>query len=274
MSKERKKSLETDIPEKCRLSASSYVNGIIFTPRIYGCRVGISVMRKDDGKISTKKYLDTPLGGILSDDKEVILATVDVPGNMLILIGIIWTIILYCVNKNLALLFGMISFWLAIPEISQLFQLFFKMHISKEFASMGRYHAAEHKAINAYEKLKRAPKDIEELNKYSRFCKNCGVRMNFMPAIPKIVFFISVLYSQDILSALLITAVISTILIMMLSRGMFRLLQVFITKKPGKEELEVALQGIRTVEKFVSSARFEKVDEGNFLCFSYPFDES
>ena len=79
---------------KAYLETHEDVNGIIFTPRIYGCRVGISVMRKDDGKISTKKYLDTPLGGILSDDKEVKLTAMYIPGNMIILIGIIWTIIL------------------------------------------------------------------------------------------------------------------------------------------------------------------------------------
>lgn len=273
MSKERKQNLETGKQKRCRIDANSYANGIVFMPCIYGCRIGISVTRRENGAINTKTYLNKSLQEIIADDKEIKVISMYVPGNIVLFLGIVCILIFYSMNKNFILLLSLISLWIAVPKMFLLFSLIYQMKVSKSLESMGRYHAAEHKAINAYKKLGRAPKNIKELDKFSRFCKNCGVKYNFLSAIPEVLFSITLVFLQDVPKSLLMTAIISSILIWLICSGKLRFLQVFITEKPGEKELEVALHGIRTVEEFESSARFKKVNGENFVYFDYPFDE-
>lgn len=273
MCEERNQNLETGNHLKCKINANSYTNGIIFIPCILGCRIGVSVMRKEDGGISVKSYLDASYDEITADDKEVKITYLGIPGIWTILFGIL-ILITICLYKNedAIWLLSRSSLLMAISEIVLVIKLIYEMKISRTLAEMGRYHAAEHKAVNAYKKLGRAPKDIQELNKYSRFCKSCGVKENLKFAVPKITFCITLLCTHDLLKGMIFTIPISIVLLILIDIGAFRFLQIFITQKPTNSELDLALKGIKTVDKFISSARFENVDGKNILHIDCPIE--
>lgn len=127
--------------------------------------------------------------------------------------------------------------------------------------SLGRYHAAEHMAIDAYLKYKRVP-TLEEIRKASRFQENCGSRMVFRRLgffLPLSITFFTVnfvdsrLYIVEIVISLLIGILVSR-------KSIGKYLQVFFTNKPTDQELEVAIKGIKALHEAEDDFG-EKMDE-------------
>lgn len=273
MSEEREKNLKAGNYDNCNINASSYLNGIIFMPIIYGCRIGISAVENEKGEISVRSYLEKSFGEIIQEDERLEVAGVSIPGWQYVLIMCICTIIFALkLNKGMNWIIAMCSFMLAVPKIVLIAKIIYKVKISGELARMGRFHAAEHMAVNAYRKLKRAPRGVLELENFSRYSKTCGVKEDIKPIIPKLLFGITLLITQNLLKSILITIPISIIIISLINAGVFRKLQILVTEKPTPDELYLALIGIRTVDEYVSSARFKNVDGINFLNIEKPIE--
>lgn len=273
MSEERKQNLRTENFNNCKINASSYLNGIIFMPIIYGCRIGVSVVKKEDGSLSVKSHLDKSFWEIIQEDEEVEVTEISVPGLRDVLIACILTIVVAVILKmNINYTIAICSLILAVPKIVLIAKLVYKVKISGELAQMGRYHAAEHMAVNAFRELKRAPIGIYEIEKFSKYSKTCGVKEEIKPIIPKLLFCISLLVTQDLLKSIIITIPISIIIIHMISAGVFRFFQILVVEKPTCDELYLALVGIKVVDEYVSSVRFKNVEGENFLDIEKPIE--
>lgn len=127
--------------------------------------------------------------------------------------------------------------------------------------SLGRYHAAEHMAIDAYLKYKRVP-TLEEIRKASRFQENCGSRMVFRRLgffLPLSITFFTAGFVD--LKFYIVEVVISLLIGILVSRkSIGKYLQVFITNKPTDQELEVAIKGIKALQEAEDDFG-EKMDE-------------
>lgn len=113
--------------------------------------------------------------------------------------------------------------------------------------SLARFHAAEHMAINAYEKYQRIP-TFEEIKRSSRFSKSCGSMKHLKQIAICSLISLSVAFLADWNS---IAYFISLVLIVVLSYfdGWIRFLQIFITSKPSDKEIEVAIEGLKNFEE-------------------------
>lgn len=110
-----------------------------------------------------------------------------------------------------------------------------------------RLHGAEHTVVNAYEKLGRIP-TVEEASKFSRFNNNCGTNYYSSHFITVIVL---VIMSFNLTSWYRVIAFFTIIFISnaLVKLGVFNFTQFITTQNPKKEELEVAIEGIKLWEK-------------------------
>lgn len=154
------------------------------------------------------------------------------------------------ISKQVSIAFALIYFSItALRDLLEFCQLSFNLKLGKN-KSTARFHAAEHKAVNAYKKKQGIP-SMEEVKKASRFDKICGSRKY----IDKILFFL--LVSIVIALSAFVKIYVHTILVIFVlltfllekKYGMFRFLQILVMNKPTDKELEVALAGIKFFDK-------------------------
>lgn len=136
--------------------------------------------------------------------------------------------------------------------------------------SVGRYHAAEHMAINAYNTLHRIP-TVEEVKKFSRFSKNCGSERN----IRNIIIFssLSILFAINISKfsfwLILLYPILFILMILDMKYSILRFLQILVTNKPTDLEIKVAIKGIEELEKFEKDfkEKFQTIPFPTFFIF-------
>ena len=166
-----------------------------------------------------------------------------------IAIGII-AILSIIISKQVSIAIALIYFsMIALRDLIKFCQLSCKVKLGK-YKSVGRFHAAEHKAINAYQTKGGIP-SIEEIKRASQFEKKCGSRSY----IDKIVSFglvsIIIALAPFIKFYVYVILFILVLVFSMLGKkyGIFRFLQIFVTNKPTEKELEVALAGVQLFDK-------------------------
>ena len=124
-----------------------------------------------------------------------------------------------------------------------------KLGKSKQLA---RFHAAEHMSLNAYRSLGRVP-TLEEIKKYSRFSKYCGSRdMLESSCFNSLLILIFIIFESNNLIPLIILGVLMLIL-KLTHTPVFKVLgflQILVTNKPTDLELNVAIEGLKELEKF------------------------
>lgn len=186
------------------------------------------------------------MGGLISTNKEK-ERKVELYCKIAIGITAILSII---ISKQISIAIALIYFsMIALKDLIEFCQFSWSIKVGK-FKSTARFHAAEHKVINAYRKKQRVP-TIEEIRKASRFDKMCGSK-NY---INKIVIF--GLVSIVIALAPFIKLHEYSILLMLVcifswlgkKYEIFRFLQIFVTNKPTDKELKVALAGVQFFDK-------------------------
>ena len=154
------------------------------------------------------------------------------------------------------------------------------------------FHAAEHMAINAYNKLGRIP-TYEEVEKESRFSKYCGslfffnkIFLDFVVCIIIFVLATSIKYSfiflkyQNEISqidyarqSLMLVLIYATIILLIFlvykpfkdfitKHGLLRHLEVFFTAKPTEKEITLAIKGLENYEQ-MENELIAKMDELN-----------
>lgn len=125
----------------------------------------------------------------------------------------------------------------------------FQMKLGKS-KSLGRYHAAEHMAVNAYNDLGRAP-TLEEVRTYSRFDENCGSMREFRKIISVLPQIVVLCFCTRIYGIAYIICVIvaSAIAVWGMDAKVKKYLQILITNKPTDIELKNAVEGIKKLEE-------------------------
>lgn len=105
-----------------------------------------------------------------------------------------------------------------------------------------KFHAAEHMALNAYEKLNRVP-SLEEIRKYSRFYDSCDSNLILFAILESFIVFICSFIPDLFLT--LVGIFFCTFIIFILSLlHCMNFLQFFNTAVPTDKELSVAIQGM------------------------------
>lgn len=236
-------------------NAKSKQNGIIFYSNEYQ-DMGINTYRTNDGKIrkslvTTSTNKDRSLENIINGNQKITFETETIIFNItLISICLLLNNIRYVCS---ALLF--------VYAVSYNFLWFIKAAIKMkledgEAKSIARYHAAEHMAINAYQKYQRIP-TIEEVNNSSRISKGCGSK----EIIYKIVQFVSIclilaFYKGDYFNEIVLILLDVAFVGLANEKGWLTFFQLLITEKPSNAEIEVAIEGLKNYEELEEKIRY------------------
>lgn len=159
-------------------------------------------------------------------------------------------IILSLFTKNISVIFAVIYMALFVSkDLFNLVYLVFQIKLGKG-KRIGRYHAAEHMAIGAYEKYKRVP-TLAEIRTVSRFQENCGSRIIFKRIglfLPLSLIFLSASFVD--IKVYIVECVIMVIIAILTSRkSTVKYLQILVTNKPTDKELQVAIKGIKALQE-------------------------
>lgn len=135
--------------------------------------------------------------------------------------------------------------------------------------ALGKFHSAEHKAINAYRELKRVP-SLEEVKKASRFHPNCGsgiIFRNIGTSLPLCIVLLS--YRFVDFKIYIIELIIAIVIVIISTKlSILKYLQILVTNKPTDKELLVAIKGIEALQK-EENAYISHINENNLLGFDY-----
>lgn len=203
----------------------SFTNGISFSNHDFETKVTISkennieINNLNSNKISSfqKKFIIIYLVSSIF----IFLFSIFYIKNILIIISFIW----YCLYSHTSTLALIINIFIGI--------------IKPDYK---RFHGAEHKVLNYYKVNKKIPK-IEELSTYSRFSSTCGsIEQTFKSTYGIIFLYISLKFLETNLilaiGLMCITFICCYILYIL---NVFAFTQVFITSKPSKKHLQVAI---------------------------------
>jgi len=115
--------------------------------------------------------------------------------------------------------------------------------------SIAKFHAAEHKVLNAYKKLKRIP-TIEETKKFSRFSTQCGSIVRTFRIVMFFLFSIlmtCILHYNNMIYLFCVLFVLE-LMVLAVKHGWLNFLQVFFTSIPTDKEIKLAVEGLRQFE--------------------------
>ena len=230
-------------------NASSEQDGIVFySEKFPGLGVTSNVM--PDGSIRAvpypviiKDFLDLWGDGLLKDytiSRRTVVAI-----NLLIIVASIF-------SRNIWLIYSALFFSVyASRRFYQMIVIFAAVKCGK-LKNYGRFHSAEHMAINAYNTLGHVP-SLDEIKHYSRFTKYCGSRIPIGECFYRLLMsLIPAIFGAYCTSVFIIVAVI---LLVVPDEKLMQLyylnpLQFFVTNKPTDLELNVAIEGLKELERF------------------------
>lgn len=251
--------------------ARSKLNGIVFYSNIFPV-IGLEAYYDDAGKIQTRLTF-TPVDEIDQCFEEG-NASRRAKRSVIVfdIFLIISSIIISIFTKNFTFTISSILFSIfASRNLLDLMEFSYKKKIKNGYEYwILKFHAAEHMAVNAYEKQQKVP-TMEEVRKASRFSIKCGSQgilfktfwfLILAIAIPLLSYF-------DIITYMIGIAIISIILNVADNNGWLVFLQVFTTKKTTDKELALAVEGLKQFE--IMEELLIKEDEMTLLR-QYPND--
>lgn len=243
--------------------ALSTKNGIVMYSNKYPI-IGVRTYYNEDDEI--KK--EVTIGGSILDN--IISGNNDIDYNNIIKTERILFTAFCFATIILSILFCNMSFFVA------LIGLFYSKTISdyaligvevrsyqkqrKDKNSIPRFHAAEHKVINAYEKKQNIP-TFEEVEKASRFSKKCGTMAFFNNMIRSTCFavFLIVLsissasynlsFWQILLVSFFAAFIFYTVFYFIKEFDLLRFMQILVTEKPTEREINLAIEAIKNFEE-------------------------
>lgn len=250
------------------INARSKKNGIVFYSNIFPF-IGMEAILDDSENIQTnvvdqglEKFIDYL--GILHEGETK-------PNKKWIIIFdaaiLFLSIILSVIFKNFGFVLGAIYFsvFVSIDLYSFVNGAIRLKKKGKNGYSIAKFHGAEHKVLNAYERLQRIP-TLEEAKKYSRFSRLCGSRSKiyrmFMFTLLTVAIVLHIICSFNYIIYLSIVFAIVGIIIIAEKHGLLNFFQVFVTSKPGDKEINLAIEGLKQFE--ILEDRLENGEEISF----------
>ena len=217
--------------------------------------------------------------------------------NIFIVIMLFLSIFLTIFSKNVV--FGLIFMYFYSRNTFEYYQMFYL--VVTEFKtkngtkrSLAKFHAAEHKAINAYTKKQEVP-TFEEVKKASRFSEKCGSMMLFNKimedtsyALVLIVFtecinlilekfnIANILWLRITVSiafAVILIGVYAILFDFVKRKGLFKFMQVFDTTNPTEKEINLAIEAIKNFEQLEKDILSGNTKSVKIICGSDGFKE-
>lgn len=233
------------------LAARSKRNGIIFYSNICPF-LGCETFLDSSGKINNEViYMDSKSNSFSEVSKQE-----KPPSKWKIIVFDILLIITCILLKNINLIIAAFYFSLVVSfDFFRFLKVSYHLKLKKGINySTGKFHAAEHMVLNAYEKLQRVP-TLEELKSFSRFSKSCGSRSITDQLILEIIVSLCLAFGATlpIPIYLLLLVIVCTFVIISIKTGLFRFAQILLTNKPSDKELQLAIEGIKNFEEMENS---------------------
>lgn len=126
----------------------------------------------------------------------------------------------------------------------------FCIHVSGSKKSFGRFHAAEHMAVGAYNSLGKVP-TLSEVKKYSKLSEHCGSMFMINDVILGLnVCMVGILYTRFGFFLGLTLAILTTFLLFFAKeKNAFLFVQNLVLSKATDTELQVAIDGLKFLEE-------------------------
>lgn len=244
--------------EKRVESARSQSDGIIF----YSNQVpmlGVRSYVTDDGR-----YVAGPTITIMEDifgflDGEGLMKYV-LEKKVVILLNLL-LLVLILLTHDFWLIFGAVYFIVfASKHMYQLIAFVLAIKIG-EARSVGRFHSAEHMAVNAYNTLKRIP-SFDEICACSRFTLDCGSRILIRRSLIYTIISLEIMTFGRMNGYVYLAIIIVTSIVIALFDKFkwYKFFQVLVTNKPSKVELMVAYKGIVAFDRMENDIENECCD--------------
>lgn len=195
------------------------------------------------------------------------LSQMHIKRNTMLLMGLSFMMALIALNvfNNIYVFWALSWFGLTVAGklvsfLTFVYQL--KMGNQKQTA---RFHGAEHKVINAYEKLQRIP-TLEEARNASCFSKNCGSRYDVGKFLLFMAMFFYMIFVAPKVSGIkyIIGMILMCLVIIILTEmGTFKFFQILFTYEPTDKELETAIKGLEVIDELNSLSELFSIPIGN-----------
>lgn len=124
--------------------------------------------------------------------------------------------------------------------------------LSNNFAkprSVLRYHAAEHMALNFYDRYKRAPDSLREIKLMSMINVSCGSTVYVVLLFFITLAMVGIIYVPFVVLKILWMAISASLSVYLWGLGKLDFIQKMNLMRPTDQELEVALAGIQEYER-------------------------
>lgn len=255
------------------IHARSKENGVVFYSNKFP-DLCYEAYTAEDGAVQTEFYpsivsrMDTTsYGGMLlpkdldKGEKHLLLIKV-----LISIVGILSIIL----SHNISIAFALIYFWILVLKDAVTLTAISWQIKHGNLKTAGRYHAAEHQVINAYEKFKRIP-TMDEVKNTSMFSKQCPSRS----MISKITYFtlLSIVIALSAFVSTYVYIILFGLLILSIvlenKLNHFRFLQMLLMNKPTEAELKVALEGLKFFEHMEENMPEECVPMGMIIIEAY-----
>lgn len=235
--------------ETNRFSAVSKDNGIVF----YSDFVEVETTTLKNQMIKTEVRPRNPMEMFFGMMRKSISDNITVEGMGKIRTNIITLtlILLAILINNWYMVIAMIFFRVtSLENLLDFIMISIQIKLGNN-KSLGRYHAAEHMSLKAYEKLGRAPTTIEEVRQCSRYDEYCGSMILLRPimaVLPQLIVLSICPYlnSMGYIICFLLSFIISSYL---MCTKKIKYLQIFITNKPTDLEIKNAIAGLTKLEE-------------------------
>lgn len=143
------------------------------------------------------------------------------------------------------------TFFVSKKLIFLIYQAFCMHSKNGSKVALGRFHAAEHMAVNAYNSLKRVP-SLSEVKKYSKLTEHCGSMLMINNVVLNLnTCLIGLLYLRfGFVPGLIVTIVTTLLLIYAQKKNAFLFLQNLVLGEATNTELQVAIEGLSFLDSF------------------------
>jgi hypothetical protein len=233
--------------------AMSSVNGIIFYSDQYDLPFGVETFIDEKGRMRSKLYLVSNYNVLRNMESRWFYESDDIAkvNPIFLLIIRLLLIIIAVFSKNFNITFAILYF--SVMALHELVLVIFQCKYIKQNEKgkrLGRFHAAEHKSLNAYRKYERVP-TCDEIKAESKISRSCGSRfiIRKIATVTAVSFIIAVAVNKSLV--LYVVSIIILIVLFILENKVnyLRIFQYMFVNEPTDEEIEVARNCLIMYEK-------------------------
>ena len=262
--------------------AQSFDNGIVCYSNICPI-IGVYTYYNNEGKIKKKKVLMSDIIKKTEIERENDLLLEAEPEILIRYIFFMLTVCLFALTQSyiFTLVYCVLSFNRTLDAYEMFFRLI-RQFKQKDGSKKGlaKIHAAEHMMINAYKEKQRIP-SYKEVESKSRFSPECGTLNFFNRVFTDTVIALSLLLAYyfamffskktvdnfGLLVAIVVIIVLFSVFVgfslkFLTKYGLLKFMEVFVTEKPTKREINLAIQAVKNFE--IMEKNIHKDLEENF----------